>query len=1263
MRVLVAEVGTSSSPLIITQIYFIRYPIPSQQAGNAPVTSLGLQLSMGDVRSRSKIPISSKPAFESWLNGCDECSDEVKASGGRALVKARASAAWAQDHVTDILLSLRGRACLTQLSILTLVVSVIITCLVNRSASSALDLAARSPLAATRLARGTIRGFAHASHAPRPPRPGVRKYFTISAGASRPTVGIYIDVDGSRRGRKKNMKKKTSGVVGHQIGTKFLIKISISSSIRVARGRPIIVEWERDARHSAGLSLVRQFEAAPCRHNRKIGTIPTTKPSQLQASLHKLKDAIVPRLRRDVLTLPVLAASEPSPARIAAQVGSSGSLRVDASRVAHYFGGKICINKTDMILHAFLCFAAMSTARAYFLSEEECLNYTVYPVEYELTIIPHVYDGNKLYYDGEIVITVVANAPGVRVIELDAVDLEFVGDHVGVWYNNRNIIEGRLLYYDRMRGKIFLHLKEDLKVYDKTDEYRYKIKMSFRKMVTFGGEAYREGIFFAPYHENHVNRYITSTRLHPDRARRMFPCFNNPLFASVFRIRVYLPPAYQNAHNIIGSTCLTISTESRRYVSKDNYTIIEYLPSNQIAPHQMGFHLSYYVNRQKIVTKSNDIITVWAPTPAIDDCNYILNLGRHFIEILNGYSVKKRPITNGPINLVPIPAFIDGYEIDSWNLLTNGDYRMMVIEQYTSAQQKERMSFELAQQLSRVWLGNPGEVAQTRWREHWFKEGMATYLAYYLMSKLNTTYWDMRTYGFHTRTEAMDIDRRGAFHPLGRYNKTLGVHLTLDDEQLISAKTAAVLWMVENWLTSEVFHSALQHYIDSRRGKFVSIEDFAKFLQSETVKCEFFEGYTVSDVLGSWINQPGYPLVHVQVYRYNDTEDVIKLEQKHFAYNNNLRKDYKYRVPIAYTTLHEENCFSCNRPKFIIGDGAYHFKENIDDGWIILNRNAAGYYRVNYDRKTWQRIIQTLKSPQRTKIDQYNRAQGKEHKDWTGAGNDERERSGGEDEEGRRELKKELYIRDMIKLVNDAFALYVAGEIDYNLAKDILNCLDNEDSFVVWDSAFAGFELLKIENAAVGMTKQLYGAWEEFMRSKISSIYKRMADEFERDHQTRIFRSKVMTFACQIGHEVCRYNLTSEIEKIKRKEIYDPDLREACYYEMMEHLGRQAPTGNRFEKEDKSNAESEILREKEFKTRIPEGVPPPERIVMPPNTTTAQASLIYGFVVNPRLVPVLNSGLSVAPSPDPDHALEPNPGPALGPYSVLDFDPRSGFRF
>lgn len=54
----------------------------------------------------------------------------------------------------------------------------------------------------------------------------------------------------------------------------------------------------------------------------------------------------------------------------------------------------------------------------------------------------------------------------------------------------------------------------------------------------------------------------------------------------------------------------------------------------------------------------------------------------------------------------------------------------------TSIKQLERMKFELSQQLSRLWLGNPGESQVTRWREEWFKEGMATYMAYYLLTQV-----------------------------------------------------------------------------------------------------------------------------------------------------------------------------------------------------------------------------------------------------------------------------------------------------------------------------------------------------------------------------------------------------------------------------------------------------------------------------------------------------------------------------------------------
>lgn len=64
------------------------------------------------------------------------------------------------------------------------------------------------------------------------------------------------------------------------------------------------------------------------------------------------------------------------------------------------------------------------------------------------------------------------------------------------------------------------------------------------------------------------------------------------------------------------------------------------------------------------------------------------------------------------------------------------EHKLSNIPQYTSIMQKEQMSYLLTQQLSRIWLGNPGEVERTRWKQEWFKEGMATYFGYYFLSQV-----------------------------------------------------------------------------------------------------------------------------------------------------------------------------------------------------------------------------------------------------------------------------------------------------------------------------------------------------------------------------------------------------------------------------------------------------------------------------------------------------------------------------------------------
>lgn len=142
---------------------------------------------------------------------------------------------------------------------------------------------------------------------------------------------------------------------------------------------------------------------------------------------------------------------------------------------------------------------------SYALSEEECLNYTVYPVQYDLTLIPYLVSEDRFYYDCDITITVIANAPGVRVIELDAKDLEEINrESVSVWFQNKNIIDIRRPFeYDKRAGKIYLYLREELKQYG-VYKHQYFIKMSYVKHLNKD----ENGIFVLRYNDRGIDGLV-----------------------------------------------------------------------------------------------------------------------------------------------------------------------------------------------------------------------------------------------------------------------------------------------------------------------------------------------------------------------------------------------------------------------------------------------------------------------------------------------------------------------------------------------------------------------------------------------------------------------------------------------------------------------------------------------------------------------------------------------------------------------------------
>ncbi|XP_026755745.2 glutamyl aminopeptidase-like [Galleria mellonella] len=816
-----------------------------------------------------------------------------------------------------------------------------------------------------------------------------------------------------------------------------------------------------------------------------------------------------------------------------------------------------------MILRALSFLFLLSVVNAYYLNEEECLNYTVYPVQYEIKLFV-----SKSYYDCQIKITVIANALNVNMIELDANDLKINFDSLKVYKENVDIVNRPRPYeYDRMNGKLYIYLREPLIRYSK-ESPQYYIVMMFRKYLT----EETEGIFLVPYKDvSGKIKYSVTTRLSPNRAKYFFPCFDNPRFEAVFKFIVHMMTPLIVEESVNNS--LTITKEQRNQTMQDQSVIVYYTPSPQVKLNEIGLHISDFSNIKKPSKNTKDTLVVWAPEHELENYRCVLNYGVDMINLIHKYAAVDRPLANGPINIIAVPSEkIDGYEVGSWNLLTYRANRLACREEYSSIKQINRMNFELAQQLCRIWLGNPGETERTRWREEWFKEGVATYLAYYFLAQYNqqhrhTTYnQEIAKYGLEMKIKAMETDWHRSTPALASFNNTLAIEIPSRYKNLVTMKTASILWMVENWIGSEKFHQALVKYINSRRGKFISLKDFYEKLDFETVECElqFFNGSTASRVLSSWFHHPGYPVVDVQVLRDN-SDDRVLLNQRYFSFIDR-RRESDYLIPISYIMQHNQNCYNCYQPRFTIGRQTYSFRENLNGGWIILNRNSSGYYRVNYDVYTWKLIAKTLNEDHNS-IDELTRAQ----------------------------------------LVNDAFALYVSGDINQDLAMEILDYLHNERSPAVWESAIAGFELLKTENARCNMTKILYEEWKEFMRRKIAPIYNIISDNIEQDGTSRLFRSNVVSLACALQYEPCRQRLQYTYEQYRRNGMrIDPDIREACYRMLLKTNGYfGVHPMNAFEKDDRLMVEQRLREENRFLMKLPKGEPRP----MPIRSTTTSTTL------------------------------------------------------
>lgn len=208
------------------------------------------------------------------------------------------------------------------------------------------------------------------------------------------------------------------------------------------------------------------------------------------------------------------------------------------------------------------------------------------------------------------------------------------------------------------------------------------------------------------------------------------------------------------------------------------------------------------------------------------------------------------------------------------------------------------------------------------------------------------------------------------------------------------------------------------------------------------------------------------------------SETSFEVSQKRFLLKDFDKADPNlvYTVPITYTTSDERD-YQNTSPKFFLQKNRILIPVQNGTNWVMGNIQETGYYRVNYDKTTWQEIKKSLYTLNWDGIHELNRAQ----------------------------------------IVDDLFNFARAGVMDYDLALDIIHYLETETNYLPWYSAFTGFSYLNI---------RLGTDTAEFARYILhitSSVYKMLDFEEKSDDEplTIYNRANVLSWSCKHGNPDC----------------------------------------------------------------------------------------------------------------------------------------------
>jgi puromycin-sensitive aminopeptidase len=347
---------------------------------------------------------------------------------------------------------------------------------------------------------------------------------------------------------------------------------------------------------------------------------------------------------------------------------------------------------------------------------------------------------------------------------------------------------------------------------------------------------------------------MVSTHMEPTDSRRMFPCFDEPVYKATYRVTAAIPPDMV----AISNAAVQFEKEDKR----KNKKIVTFEESPKMSSYLFALVIGNLKASKPVVVNGKEI-RVWCTEGKEHLTGFALSSAAKFMAYYEDYFGVPYPIKK--LDLIGVPDFAHG-AMENLGAITFRETALLVDDENSSTHAKMRVADVVAHEMAHLWFGDL--VTMAWWNDLWLNEAFATWMADKAVNHIKPEWriWDDFAL---VRSGAMMDDSIAATRAVQCTVNSPNDALEMFDE-ITYEKGASLLRMLEMYLSENTFQVGIQSYMKKHSFNNATTEDLWQALsQAAAVANSGKEGKDkkakggtdVSALMHSWVHTPGCPLV------------------------------------------------------------------------------------------------------------------------------------------------------------------------------------------------------------------------------------------------------------------------------------------------------------------------------------------------------------------------------------------------------------------